>query len=36
VLAPLSSVDAMELLVNKLSATKSNKDFLKSMENGGN
>ncbi|MEF3280698.1 MAG: transcription termination factor Rho [Elusimicrobiota bacterium] len=34
VLAPLSSVDAMELLLNKLSATKSNKDFLKSMEGG--
>ncbi|GAB4028295.1 MAG: transcription termination factor Rho [Elusimicrobiota bacterium] len=35
VLAPLSSVDAMELLVSKLGVTKSNKDFLKSMENGG-
>ncbi|MEW5950801.1 MAG: transcription termination factor Rho [Elusimicrobia bacterium] len=35
VLAPLSSVDAMELLLSKLGATKSNKDFLKSMENGG-
>jgi len=32
VLAPLSPVDAMELLLTKLSATKSNKDFLKSME----
>jgi len=32
VLAPLSSVDAMELLLTKLNATKSNKDFLKSME----
>jgi len=32
VLAPLNAVDAMELLVSKLSATKSNKDFLKSME----
>lgn len=32
VLAPLNSVDAMELLLEKLSATKSNKDFLKSME----
>lgn len=32
VLAPLSSVDAMELLINKLSAAKLNKDFLKSME----
>jgi len=35
VLAPLSSVDAMELLLSKLGITKSNKDFLKSMENGG-
>lgn len=35
VLAPLSSVDAMELLHTKLSATKSNKDFLKSMEMAG-
>lgn len=35
VLAPLSPIDAMELLLNKLSATKSNKDFLKSMETGG-
>lgn len=34
VLAPLSSVDAMELLLGKLGATKSNRDFLKSMENG--
>jgi transcription termination factor Rho len=32
VLAPLSPIDAMELLIEKLSATKSNKDFLKSME----
>ena len=32
VLAPLNQVDAMELLIEKLSATKSNKDFLKSME----
>ncbi|MFH1618578.1 MAG: transcription termination factor Rho [bacterium] len=32
VLAPLSSVDAIELLMSKFSATKSNKDFLKSME----
>jgi len=32
VLAPLNPVDAMELLLSKLSATKSNKDFLKSME----
>ncbi len=34
VLAPLSPVDAMELLISKLSVTKSNKDFLKSMEGG--
>lgn len=32
VLAPLSAVDAMQLLYDKLMATKSNKDFLKSME----
>lgn len=32
VLAPLSSVDAMQLLLEKLSSTKSNKDFLKQME----
>jgi len=32
VLSPLSSVDAMQLLYDKLMATKSNKDFLKSME----
>ncbi|MFH1725703.1 MAG: transcription termination factor Rho [Elusimicrobiota bacterium] len=32
VLAPLTSVDAMQLLYDKLLATKSNKDFLKSME----
>ena len=32
VLTPLSSVEVMELLTEKLSATKSNKDFLKSME----
>ena len=32
VLAPLSSVEAMELLRDKLLTTKSNKDFLKSME----
>jgi len=32
VLAPLSSVEAMDLLLEKLAATKSNKDFLKSME----
>ncbi|MFC1679544.1 transcription termination factor Rho [Elusimicrobiota bacterium] len=32
VLAPLSSVDAMQLIYDKLLSTKSNKDFLKSME----
>ncbi len=32
VLAPLNSVESMELLHEKLLATKSNKDFLKSME----
>lgn len=32
VLSPLSPVDAMELLIEKVSATKSNKDFLRSME----
>ncbi|MGQ0644536.1 MAG: transcription termination factor Rho [Elusimicrobiota bacterium] len=32
VLSPLSPVDAMELLTEKLGATKSNKDFLRSME----
>jgi flagellar biosynthesis/type III secretory pathway ATPase len=31
VLSPLSSVDAMQLLSDKLMATKSNKDFLKSL-----
>jgi transcription termination factor Rho len=35
VLAPLSPIDSMELLISKLSSTKSNKDFLKSMEMGG-
>ena len=34
VLSSLSSVDAMTLLLEKLSATKSNKDFLKQMEAG--
>jgi transcription termination factor Rho len=32
VLAPLSSVEAMELLRDKIMGTKSNKEFLKSME----
>jgi transcription termination factor Rho len=32
VLSPLNTVDAMELLIQKVKVTKSNKDFLKSME----
>ncbi|MBI4425036.1 MAG: transcription termination factor Rho [Elusimicrobia bacterium] len=32
VLAPLNSIESMELILEKLAATKSNKDFLKSME----
>ena len=32
VLTSLSPIEAMELLIEKLGATKSNKDFLKSME----
>lgn len=32
ILTPMSSVEVMEFLVEKLSATKSNKDFLKAME----
>jgi len=32
VLSSLSATEAMELILEKLSATKSNKDFLKSME----
>jgi transcription termination factor Rho len=32
VLAPLSSVDAMTMLLSKLTATKSKKDFFKQME----
>ncbi|MFN0117816.1 MAG: transcription termination factor Rho [Elusimicrobiota bacterium] len=35
VLSSLNPVEAMELLLEKLSATKSNKDFLKSMEVSG-
>ena len=34
VLSPLSPVEAMELLVDKLSKTKSNKEFLESMSGG--
>ena len=32
ILSTLSVVEAMELLISKMAATKSNKDFLKSME----
>ncbi|MFH1283707.1 MAG: transcription termination factor Rho [bacterium] len=32
VLAPMNPSEAMELLIDKVSATKSNKDFLRSME----
>ncbi|HAM39349.1 MAG TPA: transcription termination factor Rho [Elusimicrobia bacterium] len=32
VLTPMSPTESMELLIEKISATKSNKDFLKSME----
>jgi len=32
VITPLNPIEAMELLLEKITATKSNKDFLKSME----
>ena len=32
ILAPMTSVDAMQLLYSKITTTKSNKDFLKQME----
>ena len=32
VLAPLGSVEAMDLLRDKLLTTKTNKDFMKAME----
>lgn len=35
VLNPLSSVESMELLLEKLGKTKANADFLKAMSNGG-
>ena len=35
VLTPLSPVEAMELLLSKMSKTKTNQDFLASMCNGG-
>ena len=34
VLAPLSAVEAMELLLDKMGKTKSNADFLSSMQKG--
>ena len=35
VLTPLSPVEAMELLLSKMSKTKTNQDFLASMSSGG-
>jgi transcription termination factor Rho len=35
VLSALSSVEAMELLLERLSKTKSNKEFLESMSSAG-
>jgi transcription termination factor Rho len=35
VLAPLSAVEAMELLLDKMGKTKSNADFLSSMQKMG-
>lgn len=35
VITPLNPIEAMELMIEKLSSTKSNKDFLKSMEISG-
>jgi transcription termination factor Rho len=35
VLNPLSPVESMELIIDKLSKTKANADFLSSMSNGG-
>jgi len=35
VLNPLSPVESMELIIDKLSKTKSNSEFLSSMSNGG-
>ncbi len=32
VISSLNPIEAMEMLLEKISATKSNKDFLKSME----
>jgi transcription termination factor Rho len=35
ILNPLSPVEAMELLLDKLGRTKSNADFLAAMQKGG-
>ena len=35
VLNPLSPVESMELIIDKLSKTRSNSEFLASMSNGG-
>jgi transcription termination factor Rho len=35
VLTPLSPVEAMELLLSKMSKTKANAEFLAAMQNGG-
>jgi transcription termination factor Rho len=35
VLNPLSPVEAMELLIDKMSKTRTNADFLNSMQKGG-
>ena len=35
VLNPLSAVEAMELLLDKMSKTRSNQDFLASMQKMG-
>jgi transcription termination factor Rho len=35
VLSPLSPVESMELIIDKLAKSKSNGDFLASMSNGG-
>jgi transcription termination factor Rho len=35
VLNPLSPVESMELIIDQLSKTKSNSEFLASMSNGG-
>ena len=34
VLTPLSAVEAMELLLSKMSKTKTNQEFLSAMQNG--